>query len=424
MNGFGKYFITLSTLLAIVVFHSDNVIANDAHYKVECVKNMLNTTIKNTELKNMSKAKQKQAVVDAYFPYFDLEWNAKMSIGINYKKMTNANKNKKNFIKSKSIKSFKNNIFKEKENNKNGEDINIFNKKTTFSRKRTKEVSFKLNNMIEEIKKIDDNENDNESRNEYKNLVRNFSSISKESTMYKTKKKFYSSTQLKNYINNIILDEKNTKYKKLKNNKKEKRIIRSFSTNNSINNNLNKINNNNNIFGNNQFITALNPIMNKRNSAKILTDNKSSKSFFFNKIKAEKKFLTYFDIKKIYFLDKKVYKPNEEFEKEINKLKRNNSNKFIMNFNFDSYKMTILNLFQKYVSHQSFDTMKKNFELINKAWIWKDNLKCHTRKKRANSLSQTEREMKYNQNKIDRENRIKSKNVNNNKKENEENYFI
>ena len=123
-------------------------------------------------------------------------------------------------------------------------------------------------------------------------------------------------------------------------------------------------------------------------------------------------------------MDKKVYKPNEEFEKEINKLKRNNSNKFIMNFNFDSYKMTILNLFQKYVSHQSFDTMKKNFELINKAWIWKDNLKCHTRKKRANSLSQTEREMKYNQNKIDRENRIKSKNVNNNKKENEENYFI
>ena len=89
MNGFGKYFITLSTLLAIVVFHSDNVIANDANYKVECVKNMLNTTIKNTELKNMSKAKQKQAVVDAYFPYFDLEWNAKMSIGINYKKMTN-----------------------------------------------------------------------------------------------------------------------------------------------------------------------------------------------------------------------------------------------------------------------------------------------------------------------------------------------
>ena len=89
MSGFGEYFITLSTLLAIVVFHSDNVIANDANYKVECVKNMLNTTIKNTELKNMSKAKQKQAVVDAYFPYFDLEWNAKMSIGINYKKMTN-----------------------------------------------------------------------------------------------------------------------------------------------------------------------------------------------------------------------------------------------------------------------------------------------------------------------------------------------
>ena len=32
----------------------------------------------------------KQSIVDVAFPYFDLEWTAKMSIGINYKKMTEA----------------------------------------------------------------------------------------------------------------------------------------------------------------------------------------------------------------------------------------------------------------------------------------------------------------------------------------------
>ena len=341
---------------------------------------------------------------------------------INYKKIKNLNKNFENHIKNISIKSLQNNI-NEKENDKNEENMKIINtnyiKNHIFSRKKTKEVSFKLNKIVDEIKKVDDNENDNESRNEFKKLVRNFSSISKESTMYKTRKKFYSSTQLKNNINSIKTQEKNNKIYK-----DDKRVIRSFSANNLIN--INKINSkNNNIFEGNQFITALNPLSNKRNSAKKITDNKSSKSFFFNKIKAEKKFLTYFDIKKIYFLDKKVYKPNEEFEKQINKLKRNNSTKFIMNFNFDSYKMTVLNLFQKHVSHQSFDIMKKNFELINKAWKWKDNLKCHRRKKKAISTSQTEREMIYNQNKIDRENRIKNKNVNNNKKNNnEENYIL
>ena len=289
---------------------------------------------------------------------------------VNYKKIEKLNKNFENHKKKKNIKSLENNI-DEKENHKKEEHMKIinksYNKNHIFSRKNTKEVSFKLNKIVDEIKKVDDNENDNESRNEFKILVRNFSSISKESTMYKTKKKFYSSTQLKNNINCIKTQEKNNN-----NYKDNKRAIRSFSANNLMN--INKINSkNHDIFGGNQFITALNHLSNKRNSAKKITDNKSSKSFFFNKIKAEKKFLTYFDIKKIYFLDKKVYKPNEEFEKAVNKLKRNNSTKFIMNFNFDSYKMTVLNLFQKHVSHQTFDIMKKNFELINKAWKWKDN---------------------------------------------------
>ena len=80
-----------------------------------------------------------------------------------------------------------------------------------------------------------------------------------------------------------------------------------------------------------------------------------------------------------------------------------------MNFNLNTYKIKVLNLFQKNVSHQNFTIMKKNFDLLSKAWKWKDNLKCHTRKKRAVSTTQTEREIKYNQNKIDRENRIKNR---------------
>ena len=63
------------------------------------------------------------------------------------------------------------------------------------------------------------------------------------------------------------------------------------------------------------------PISNQGNLIKEI-ENKNSKSFFYNKIKAEKKFLTYFDIRKIYFLDKKVYKPNKKFEKQVNKLKK------------------------------------------------------------------------------------------------------
>ena len=337
---------------------------------------------------------------------------------INYKKVKNANKGNfrstnNNFKKSKSI--IENYSKKENEINKNEEISNIFNKTYNnkpfiFPRKITKEISFKLNNKIGEIKKQEDNENDKESKNEFKKLIRNISSISKETTMYKTKKKFYSSSHLdKNKLyNNISFKEK--RKSKNKRNLSEKKIIRSYSANNVIDNN-------NNIFGSSQFITALNPIFNKRNLDKKTTE-KSSKSFFFNKIKAEKKFLTYFDIKKIYFLDKKVYKPNKEFENEINKLKRNNSTEFIMNFNLDTYKMTILNLFQKHICHQNYDIMKKNFELINNAWKWKDNLKCHTRKKRVVPLSQTEREILYNQNKIDRENRIKSRNPNNKQENN------
>ena len=279
-----------------------------------------------------------------------------------------------------------------------------FNNKPFLSRKNIKDASFKLNNASK-IKEGPDDEP------QIKKLMRNFSSNSKESTMYKTKKKFFSSSQLRNPLSP---DEKNKNYIRLNLNKKKafsgKRIVRSFSANNIINkNNINS--------GKSAFITALNPLMNNRNAMKKLSNN-SNKSYFFNKIKSEKKFLTFFDIKKILFLDKKVYKPNKEFEKEVNKLKRNNSNEFITNFNFDVYKMTILNLFQNQVSYHNFDVMKKNFDIINKGWKWKDNLKCHVRNRKRISTSQTEREMIYNQNKIERENRIKMRSDNLLKKRN------
>ena len=335
---------------------------------------------------------------------------------IKYKKLNNLNnkndialKINKNYLKEK-FKFEPNNSNSNNNNNNNANKVNedskndiklfnnTFNNKPFLQRKNVKEISFKLNN-ISKIKE------ESEEEPEIQKLMRNFLSNSKESTMYKTQKKFFSSSQLRNPLSS---DKKNRNYIRLNSNKKNsfigRKLIRSFSANNIINkNNIGS--------GQSAFITALNPLMNHRNVMKKISDN-SNKSYFYNKIKSEKKFLTFYDIKKIYFLDKKVYKPNKEFEKEVNKLKRNNSNEFITNFNFDIYKMTILNLFQNQVSYHNFDVMKKNFDVINKGWKWKDNLKCHVRNRKRISTSQTEREMIYSQNKIDRENRIKMRSDN------------
>ena len=201
---------------------------------------------------------------------------------INYKKVKNSNKRNfrstnNNFKKSKSI--IENYSKKENEINKNEEISNIFNKTYNnkpfiFPRKTSKEVSFKLKNKIEEIKKKDDNENDKESKNEFKKLIRNITSISKETTMYRTKKRFYSSSQLdrKKFYTNISFKE-NKEKRKNKRTYSEKKIKRSYSANNVIDYN-------NNIFGGSQFITALNPIFNQRHLDKKATE-KSSKSFFF-----------------------------------------------------------------------------------------------------------------------------------------------
>lgn len=329
--------------------------------------------------------------------------------------------NKKYFKESKSIKSVGSIIKKENEKKKFHENQNFFNKtfnnKSMLQRKKTNDASFKLNKIIEGYRKKYDSEsnkeinNDNEGKSELKKIIKDFSSISNESTMYKTKKKFFSSTQLNNNSKNIAYIDKYINRRRFSYYKGRK-IIRSLSANNLLNN---LTQNNNNLFSGSQFITALKPLKNKRNSSKKMSDNESSKSFFFKKIKDEKKFLTYFDIKKIYFLDKKVYKPNKEFENNIIKLKKNNSSKFIINFNLDSYKMTVLNLFQKHVAQKNYEIMKKNFDLICKAWYWNDKMKCHVKKKIVEPISQTEREILYNQLKIERENRIKSRNINNNR---------
>lgn len=329
--------------------------------------------------------------------------------------------NKKYFKESKSIKSVGSIIKKENEKKKFQENQNFFNKtfnnKSMLQRKKTNDASFKLNKIIEGYRKKYDSEsnkeinNDNEGKSELKKIIKDFSSISNESTMYKTKKKFFSSTQLNNNSKNIAYIDKYINRRRFSYYKGRK-IIRSLSANNLLNN---LTQNNNNLFSGSQFITALKPLKNKRNSSKKMSDNESSKSFFFKKIKDEKKFLTYFDIKKIYFLDKKVYKPNKEFENNIIKLKKNNSSKFIINFNLDSYKMTVLNLFQKHVAQKNYEIMKKNFDLICKAWYWNDKMKCHVKKKIVEPISQTEREILYNQLKIERENRIKSRNINNNR---------
>ena len=72
-------------------------------------------------------------------------------------------------------------------------------------------------------KKKDDNENDKEGKNEFKKLIRNISSISKETTMNKTKKRFYSSINLdKNKLYT------NISFKENKNKRKNKRMFQTF----------------------------------------------------------------------------------------------------------------------------------------------------------------------------------------------------
>ena len=287
-------------------------------------------------------------------------------------------------------------------------DINIFNKtynnKHMFSRIAQIDNFNKLNNhkAIGEINK----------RNVEKKLPRSMSSnsLSKDSTLYKTKNRFLTSVKydkFKKKNQTIALNPKRNSF--------NPRNGRSFSANNI---NINSINSftkadevlNNQNLGNGEFITALDPMI-EQNQVVFNQSNKRSnnRSYFIRKLNDEKKFLSYFDIQRILFLDRKIYKPDKEFEKKVYDLKNNNSKEFIKNFNFDKYKILILRLFQNQVSSQNFTKMKKNFEDISKGWRLRDNSRKRRRKLEKIPTTETERELKYNQHIKEREKRIQEK---------------
>ena len=100
------------------------------------------------------------------------------------------------------------------------------------------------------------------------------------------------------------------------------------------------------IIGHGGFITALDPAL-QQNQIRFTksSDRIDNRSYLMRKLGGEKKYLSYFDIQRILFLDRRVYKPDLEFERKIYQLKNDNSDEFITNFNLDKYRITILRLF-------------------------------------------------------------------------------
>ena len=302
----------------------------------------------------------------------------------------------------------KNNGSKKNLNEEEKSDINIFNKtfsnKTMLSRLKPKDNLYKINDRKSSVKfnKIPLD----------KKLPRNISSnsISKDSTLYRTKNRLLSSVKLENFKNKnqtLAISPKRSSFCP-----KNARSFSASAINILSKNNLKKQNEmlSNKTLGNGGFITALDPIVGENQVAFNQSHDKSdNRSYFMRKLKDEKRFLSYFDIQRILYLDRKVYKPDMEFERKIYQLKNDNSDEVIMNFNFDKYKLTILRLFQRQVSSQNLEIMKKNFENINKGWRLRDNARKRRRKIVRNPTSETERELKYNQLKIEREKRIKER---------------
>ena len=313
-----------------------------------------------------------------------------------------SNKNTKNY-KNK----VKTNVSREEEKS----DMNLFNKtysnKTMLSRLPPKDNLLGINNV-----KTGANFN----QKFQKNFPRNFSShnISKDSTLYKTKNRLLSSLKLEKlknkYKNKSMIITQN---RKSSFNSKNFRALSASAKNINGQNYFKKkygSMDNTKIIGHGGFITALDPAL-QQNQIRFTksSDKIDNRSYLMRKLGGEKKYLSYFDIQRILYFDKNVYKPDVEFEKKIYDLKKNNSDAFISHFNLDNYKKTILFLFQKHVSTRSFDIMKKNFEKINKAW--KQRSRSTTRPKKVTKIqtSQTERELIYNQLKKEREERIREK---------------
>ena len=325
---------------------------------------------------------------------------------------------KKDFIKSRSQLKINKNYFRETNNKKINEKrksaneeeksyINIFNKtynnKPIMQRSKQDELQNKINSlqtMSKFVKSLDK-----------KIIRRDTSTLSKNTTFYKTKNRF---------INSIKQDNANNFRKTLAvSPKRHSSIIKKGRSLSAVMLNINNKNNlkknNDDKFGNKTlgkggFITALEPEEKRNhsalNNASMKTDERS---YFIRKLKGIKKYLSYFDIQRILFFDKHVYKPDIQFEKKIYELKHNNSDEFIKNFDLNDYKVTILRLFQKKVSPGNYDILQKNFEIINKIWSYRNTSKHRFTKITKNEVTETEREQEYNQKKIERQQRIKEK---------------
>ena len=158
------------------------------------------------------------------------------------------------------------------------------------------------------------------------------------------------------------------------------------------------------------FITALEPIEKENHSMLNNTNNYSDdRSYFMRKLKGEKRYLSYFDIQRLLYFDRHVYKPDKKFEKQIYDLKNNNSDEFITNFKLDDYKVTILRLFKNKVSDKNYDILKKNFDIIQNIWSFKNTSKHRRTKITKYETTETEREQIYNRQKSERAKRIKEK---------------
>ena len=315
---------------------------------------------------------------------------------------------KKNLIKSRSQLRINKNYFRESNNKKinkkrnsaNESYINLFNKtynnKPIIQRSKPDELLNKINSQqtMSKFAKTSDK----------KILRRDTPSLSKNTTFYKTKNRFKNSNFRKTFA--ISPNRHSSILKK-------GRSLSAAMLNINNKNNLKK--NNDDKFGNKTlgkggFITALEPEEKKNQSVlNHISMETDDRSYFIRKLKGIKEYLSYFDIQRILYLDKHVYKPDIKFEKKIYELKNNNSDEFIKHFNFNNYKTKILRLFNKKVSPGNYDILKKNFEIINKIWNYRNTAKHHYTKITKNKITETEREQVFNQKKIERRQRIKGK---------------
>lgn len=323
--------------------------------------------------------------------------------------------NKKDLLRSKSQIKYNKNYFREPNNKIINEKrksateeeksaINIFNK--TYTKKpllqniKSKELPNKLN-KLNSPQSLDKN-----------GIRRETSTISKNTTFYKTKNRLISSIKPNNKGNNFIrtmaLSSKRSSFYPNKGRSLSATMLNINNQNRLKRNSRDKFSSK--TLGKGGFITALEPIEKENHSMLNNTNNYSDdRSYFMRKLKGEKRYLSYFDIQRLLYFDRHVYKPDKKFEKQIYDLKNNNSDEFITNFKLDDYKVTILRLFKNKVSDKNYDILKKNFDIIQNIWSFKNTSKHRRTKITKYETTETEREQIYNKQKSERAKRIKEK---------------